>query len=131
MGYEITGHTKLICLLGSPVGHSKSPMMHNEAFRQLGLDYVYLAFDVKPEDLKTTVEGLNTAGICGFNLTMPLKVHILPLLDELTPAARLAGAVNTVIVKKFGGRVEADEIGLPVTSSRLPLPCGASARWSK
>ncbi len=97
--YEITGTTKLTALLGSPVAHSISPQMHNEAFRQLGLDYVYLAFDIKPEDLKTTVEGLNTAGICGFNLTMPLKVHILPLLDELTPAARLAGAVNTVIVK--------------------------------
>ncbi len=99
MNYEITGATKLTALLGSPVAHSISPQMHNEAFRQLGLDYVYLAFDVKPEDLKTTVEGLNAAGICGFNLTMPLKVHILPLLDELTPAARLAGAVNTVIVK--------------------------------
>ena len=82
MNYEITGATKLTALLGSPVAHSISPQMHNEAFRQLGLDYVYLAFDVKPEDLKTTVEGLNAAGICGFNLTMPLKVHILPLLDR-------------------------------------------------
>ena len=73
--------------------------MHNEAFRLLGLDYVYLAFDVKPEQLKDAVCGLKAAGISGFNLTMPLKVHILPLLDELTPAARLAEAVNTVIVK--------------------------------
>lgn len=99
MNYEITGKTKLTGLLGSPVAHSISPQMHNEAFRQLGLDYVYLAFDVKPEQLKETVLGLKAAGICGFNLTMPLKVHILPLLDELTPAARLAGAVNTVMVK--------------------------------
>lgn len=99
MNYEITGKTKLTGLLGSPVAHSISPQMHNEAFRQLGLDYVYLAFDVKPEQLKEAVLGLKAAGICGFNLTMPLKVHILPLLDELTPAARLAGAVNTVMVK--------------------------------
>lgn len=99
MNYEITGKTKLTALLGSPVAHSISPQMHNEAFRQLGLDYVYLAFDVKPEVLKEAVTGLKAAGICGFNLTMPLKVHILPLLDELTPAARLAGAVNTVMVK--------------------------------
>lgn len=99
MNFEITGKTKLTALLGSPVAHSISPQMHNEAFRQLGLDYIYLAFDVNPENLKTVVMGLKTAGICGFNLTMPLKVHIIPLLDELTPAARLAGAVNTVIIK--------------------------------
>ena len=99
MNYEITGKTRLTGLLGSPVAHSISPQMHNEAFRQLGLDYVYLAFDVKPERLKEAVLGLKAAGICGFNLTMPLKVHIIPLLDELTPAARLAGAVNTVIIK--------------------------------
>lgn len=99
MSYEITGKTKLTALLGSPVAHSISPQMHNEAFRLLGLDYVYLAFDVKPEQLKDAVCGLKAAGISGFNLTMPLKVHILPLLDELTPAARLAEAVNTVIVK--------------------------------
>lgn len=99
MNYQITGNTKLTALLGSPVSHSISPQMHNEAFYQLGLDYVYLAFDVTPETLGDAVKGLKAAGICGFNLTMPLKVHILPLLDELTPAARLAGAVNTVIVK--------------------------------
>lgn len=99
MNYEITGNTRLTALLGSPVAHSISPQMHNEAFRQLGLDYVYLAFDVSPDTLEDAVKGLMAAGICGFNLTMPLKVHILPLIDELTPAARLAGAVNTVMVK--------------------------------
>lgn len=99
MNYEITGKTKLTALLGSPVAHSISPQMHNEAFRQLGLDYVYLAFDVTPEQLQEVISGLTAVGICGFNLTMPLKVHILPLLDELTPSARLANAVNTVIVK--------------------------------
>lgn len=99
MNYEITGKTKLTGLLGSPVAHSISPQMHNEAFRQLGLDYVYLAFDVTPEHLESAVLGLKAIGIHGFNLTMPLKVHIIPLLDELTPAARLANAVNTVIIK--------------------------------
>lgn len=99
MDYEITGKTKLTALLGSPVSHSISPQMHNESFRLLGLDYVYLAFDVTPERLKDAVMGLKAVGICGFNLTMPLKVHILPYLDELTPAARLAGAVNTVIAR--------------------------------
>ncbi|NLK78266.1 MAG: shikimate dehydrogenase [Clostridiales bacterium] len=99
MNYEITGKTKLTGLLGSPVAHSISPQMHNEAFRQLGLDYVYLAFDVTPEHLESAILGLKAIGIYGFNLTMPLKVHIIPLLDELTPAARLANAVNTVIIK--------------------------------
>ena len=55
---EITGHTKLTGLLGSPVAHSKSPLMHNESFRQLDLDYVYLCFDVPENDLKTAFEGL-------------------------------------------------------------------------
>lgn len=97
--YEITGKTKLTALLGSPVAHSVSPQMHNEAFRLLGLDYRYLAFDVTPDMLPTAVEGLKAIHITGFNLTMPLKTAILPLLDELTPASQLAGAVNTVINK--------------------------------
>ena len=84
-------------LLGSPVAHSVSPAMHNEAFRLLDLDYVYLAFDVGTDSLKDAVKGLKTLGARGFNLTMPDKIAILDLVDELTPAARLAGACNTVI----------------------------------
>lgn len=94
---EITGYTRLTGLLGSPVAHSVSPLMHNEAFRQLGLDYVYLCFDVKEEGLKTAVEGLKMAGIRGFNLTMPDKNKMVELVDCLSPAARLIGAVNTVV----------------------------------
>lgn len=97
MTNEITGTTRLTALLGSPVAHSISPQMHNEAFRILNLDYRYLAFDVAPADLPKAVAGLTSIHIRGFNLTMPHKTAILPLLDELTPAARLAGAVNTVI----------------------------------
>lgn len=94
---NISGKTKLTGLLGSPVEHSISPAMHNEAFRLLNLDYAYLAFDVGPEKLKTAVDGLKAIGIRGFNLTMPDKVPVMELVDELTPAARLAGACNTVI----------------------------------
>lgn len=94
---EITGHTKLCGLLGSPVGHSISPAMHNEAFQQLGLDYAYLAFDVGTDNLKTAVEGLRTLGARGFNVTMPDKNLMTELVDKLTPAAQLTGAVNTVI----------------------------------
>ena len=100
MNQEITGYTRLICLLGSPVGHSKSPMMHNEAFRALGLDYAYLAFDVKEEQLCQAVEGLKILGARGMNLTMPLKNRIVPLCDHLSPAAQLCQAVNTGVIEE-------------------------------
>ena len=94
---NITGSTILTGLLGNPVAHSVSPAMHNEAFRLLDLNYVYLAFNVGTDSLKDAVKGLKTLGARGFNLTMPDKIAILDLVDELTPAARLAGACNTVI----------------------------------
>ena len=93
----ITGHTRLTALLGSPVAHSISPLMHNEAFRLLDLDYTYLCFDVTEDTLPTAVAGLKACGIRGFNLTMPNKNKIVELLDDLSPAARLIGAVNTVV----------------------------------
>ena len=96
---SITGTTRLTALLGSPVSHSISPLMHNEAFRILGLDYVYLCFDVDEEALPAAVEGLKRCGIRGFNLTMPDKNRIVDLVDQLSPAARLIGAVNTVVVE--------------------------------
>ena len=106
MAYEITGHTVLTGLLGSPVAHSISPLMHNESFRLLGLDYVYLCFDVNEETLPAAVAGLKTCGIRGFNLTMPNKNKIVELLDELSPEAQLIGAVNTVLYDsgKVAGR---------------------------
>ncbi len=93
----ITGHTKLTGLLGSPVAHSISPMMHNESFKYHNLDYVYLCFDVNTDNLKTAVEGLKTAGIHGFNLTMPNKNLMCELVDKITPAAKIIGAINTVL----------------------------------
>ena len=94
---QITGHTGLTGLLGSPVAHSISPMMHNEAFEQLGLDYVYLAFDVGTDRLETAVEGLRALNVRGFNLTMPDKNLMCTLCDRLSPAAEISGAVNTVV----------------------------------
>ena len=93
----ITGHTRLTALLGSPVAHSISPLMHNEAFQLLDLDYTYLCFEANEETLPAAVDGLKACGIRGFNLTMPNKNKIVELLDELSPAARLIGAVNTVV----------------------------------
>lgn len=97
MTIPITGHTGFTGLLGSPVSHSISPMMHNESFRMVGLDLIYLCFDVKEKQLDTAVAGLKAAGIHGFNLTMPCKNRMVSLCDELSPAASLIGAVNTVV----------------------------------
>lgn len=97
MNNNITGHTVLTGLLGSPVAHSISPLMHNEAFTQLGLDYVYLCFDVGTDTLKTAVDGLKALGVRGFNCTMPDKNLMCELADTLSPAAEMIGAVNTVV----------------------------------
>lgn len=94
---NITGHTTLTALLGSPVSHSISPLMHNEAFRLLNLDYAYLCFEVTEDTLPQAVEGLKACGIRGFNLTMPCKNKVVELVDHLSPAASLIGAVNTVV----------------------------------
>lgn len=95
----ITGHTKLTCLLGSPVEHSISPAMHNEAFKQLDLDYRYLAFDVKIEELEMVANGLRAMGARGFNLTMPHKNAMFSLCDKVSPAAKIIGAVNTIVIE--------------------------------
>ena len=94
---QITGHTVLTGLFGSPVKHSISPMMQNEAFEQLGLDYVYLAFDVGTDTLEKAVEGFRTLNVRGFNLTMPDKNLMCSLCDKLSPASEIIGAVNTVV----------------------------------
>ena len=96
MTYQITGHTRMGGLLGSPVAHSISPMMHNDSFRELGLDWVYLCFDVGPDRLGEVVNAFRSMNVYGFNLTMPDKEAVIPHLDELSLAAELIGAVNTV-----------------------------------
>jgi shikimate dehydrogenase len=92
----ITGKTKLLGLIGHPVGHSLSPVMHNAAIAHLGLDYVYLPLPVKPEDLPVAVAGFAALGLVGFSVTIPHKQAILPFLSEVSPVARAVGAVNTV-----------------------------------
>src|SRR3954467_5992240 len=98
----VGGRTRLLGLIGHPVGHSLSPRMHNAAFaadrgtNPEGLDYVYVAMDVWPDHLAAAARGLAAVGFVGFNVTMPHKEAVLPLMDELDKTARLAGAVNTV-----------------------------------
>lgn len=97
MPQRITGHTLLIGLLATPIRHSKSPMMHNTAFEALGLDYAYLAFDFPPEELEAAVKGMRALGAVGWNVSMPYKGAIIPLLDEVSQAALLCRSVNTVV----------------------------------
>lgn len=94
---RITGHTELIGLTAYPIRHSKSPTMHNEAFKKLGLDYAYLAFEVDAPQLKDAVTGLKALRCRGWNVSMPNKTIIGEYLDHLSPAAELCGAVNTVV----------------------------------
>jgi shikimate dehydrogenase len=95
----ITGKTRICGLIGDPVEHTVSPAMHNAAFKKLGLDFLYLPFRVKPEALGEAVAGLRALNIIGFNVTIPHKVAVIPLLDSLDPLAEKIGAVNTVVNK--------------------------------
>jgi len=93
---EITGKTRLLGVIGHPIGHSLSPLMHNAALTELGENYVYVAFPIKPEDLATAIAGLESIGVVGFSVTIPHKQTIMPFLSQITPTAKLVGAVNTV-----------------------------------
>ncbi|MEG4839518.1 shikimate dehydrogenase [Microcoleus sp. B9-D4] len=98
----IKGTTKLLGVIGHPVEHSLSPAMHNAAISHLGVDFVYLPFPVKPEDLKAALAGFAAIGVRGFSITIPHKQAILPLLSEVSPIARSIGAVNTVYLTDKG-----------------------------
>lgn len=114
---EISGHTRLICLLGSPVAHSLSPAMHNEAFRVLGLDYRYLAFDIKEGELRGVLDSFRRMGVRGCNLTMPLKTEAVALCDRLSPAAEIAGSVNTIVFEEDGSITGHTTDGIGFTES--------------
>ena len=98
----ITGTTKLLGVIGYPVEHSLSPIMHNAALTSLSrnvgqrLDYIYVALSVGPADLATALAGFAAIGLRGFNVTIPHKQAILPLLDQVSAIAQAVGAVNTV-----------------------------------
>lgn len=98
----ITSRTKLLGVMGAPVAHSLSPVMQNAALRAAGLDYVYAALPVRRDALASAVRGLRDAGICGFNVTIPFKTDIIPLMDTLDEDARRIHAVNTVVVGADG-----------------------------
>jgi shikimate dehydrogenase len=107
----ISGRTRVFCVLGHPIGHSLSPAMQNAALRAMGIDGVYVAFDVAPERLADALRGLQTLGIGGVNCTIPHKESLLSLADEVSEEARFIGAANTLVLRN--GRTEAHNTDAP------------------
>ena len=96
----IDGKTQLVGLIGWPVAHSLSPVMHNAAFDALGLNWRYVPLPVPPDRLETSVRGLAALGFRGVNVTVPHKQAAIPLLDSVAPDASLFGAVNTLVIDR-------------------------------
>jgi shikimate dehydrogenase len=133
-------NTKLVALLGNPLGHSFSPAMHNKAFGLLGLNYFYLPIEVTPSDLKDVVRGISKMNFAGFNVTIPHKIQIMEHLDHIDALAKTIGAVNTVVLKNgvsTGYNTDGEgfvrsletETGAPVKGQcHFILGCGGAAR---
>jgi len=92
-----SGKTKVCGVIGDPIEHTMSPVMHTAAFKKFGLDYVYVPFRVRQEELGKAIEGMKALNIRGLNVTIPHKVAVIPFLDELDPLADKIGAVNTIV----------------------------------
>ncbi|MFX0029199.1 MAG: shikimate dehydrogenase [Candidatus Hermodarchaeota archaeon] len=95
-GIRITSHTNLLGVIGHPIFHSMSPLMMNTALQELGLDYIYVAFDVHPENLEKAINGIRSLGIKGLNVTLPHKSTIIKYIDEVDSFALKLGAINTI-----------------------------------
>jgi shikimate dehydrogenase len=129
----ITGTTKLLGVIGNPVAHSLSPVMHNAAIQAMAAehpetapDYVYLPFPVSSEGLAAAIAGFTAIGVEGFNITIPHKQAIMPLLAEISPLAQAVGAVNTVYRTTSGwGGTNTDVAGFIAPLREL------SQDWSK
>ena len=126
---KISGKTQLMGLIGWPVSHSFSPAMHNAAAADLGLDFVYVALPVHPDDVETAVRGLPALGFRGFNITVPHKQAIMPLLDEIEAGAKAIGAVNTVVISK---QLSVNSVQSPISNLQSPISrlSGFNTDWS-
>jgi len=132
--------TALVGLLGDPVHHSFSPVMHNAALEAMGLDWIFLALPTPANDLETVVRGLRAVGCRGLNVTIPHKHRVVPLCAELSPLAQRLGAVNALVPRAdggwFGTNTDVEGFIAPLQEARsdwqgrraLVLGCGGSAR---
>lgn len=99
---ELDAKTKVFAVIGDPIGHSLSPVMHNRAFEDMGINAVYTAFNVKAEELGDAIKGFRALGFGGVNVTIPHKVNVMDYVDKLSDEARIIGAVNTI---EFGDKI--------------------------
>ncbi|WP_026072522.1 shikimate dehydrogenase [Nodosilinea nodulosa] len=120
----ITGTTRLLGVIGDPIAHSLSPVMHNAALAELGIDAVYVAFPVASGGLEAAIAGFAATGVKGFSVTIPHKQSIVPLLTELTVEAQAVGAVNTV------WRTERGWAGTNTDVAGFIAPLKARLDWS-
>ncbi len=136
---EVDGATQVVGVIGWPVQHSLSPPMHNAAFRALGLNWVYVAFAVPPDNVGTAIAGMRALGLRGLNVTIPHKAAVVSHLDDISPTSRQLGVVNTIV--NSDGHLRGDstdgagfiralaEAGESVTDNRVVLiGAGGSAR---
>ncbi|MFH0807215.1 MAG: shikimate dehydrogenase [Elusimicrobiota bacterium] len=94
---NVSGSTRVTGIFGYPVKHTLSPAMHNAAFQALRLNFVYLPFEVKPENLRSCVNAIRSFGFAGVNITIPYKEKVIACMDELDPLAKTIGSVNTIV----------------------------------
>jgi shikimate dehydrogenase len=135
----ITATTRIVGVIGDPIAHSRSPLMHNAAFRALDLNFAYGAFRVDPGDVAAAVAAVRALGLAGLNVTIPHKQAVIPFVDRLSKVARLTGAVNTIVNRDgmlLGDNTDVpgllralDEAGLPPRLKlAVVLGAGGSAR---
>ena len=137
---QITGQTKIVGIIGDPIKHSRSPLIHNAAIAALGLDYVYVPFHVQPDNLGAAIEGFKATNVVGINVTIPHKQNVMAYLDEISREATLIGAVNTLIFTDgaiigentdapgFLHAMQEDGHDVPQGGSAVIIGAGGSAR---
>ena len=109
--HTLTGHTRIVGVIGDPIEHSRSPQMHNAAFAKAGLDYVYVPFHVRPDDLADAIAGFKAINVVGINVTLPHKQAVIPHLTSISREAELIGAVNTLTFVE--GNIHGDNTDAP------------------
>lgn len=136
---NVTAHTKQLGIIGCPAEHSFSPVMHNYISSVMKEDYIYCAYNVRPEKLCDAMAGMKALGIRGYNVTAPHKKEVMKYIDEISEQARLLGSVNTVVNREgrlYGYNTDSDgfyaaleNAGIKVKGSKiLIMGCGGVVR---
>ena len=137
----VTGHTRVVGVIGDPIEHSRSPQMQNAAFAKAGLDYVYVPFHVRPNNLAQAIAGFKALNVVGINVTLPHKQAVIPYLTSISREAELIGAVNTLTFLEDGihgdntdapgvlrALEEEGNLSIPVDENVVVLGAGGAAR---